>query len=70
MYIKKPRAISVFYCLEFSDIYIKYREEVSNSIKTQSKAIGSVALCAFALFIKFLYICCIIYQKTLKNALE
>ena len=64
MYIKKPRAISVFYCLEFSDIYIKYREERYRTLlKTQSKAIGSGALCAFALFVKFLYICCIFIKK-------
>jgi len=37
MYIKKPRAISVFYCLEYSDICIKYREEASNSIKKTIK---------------------------------
>ena len=38
MYIKKPRVISVFYCLEYSDIGIKYREEVSNSIKNTIKS--------------------------------
>ena len=67
MYIKKPREISVFYCLEF----VCFVQQVCRNInKTYlircQKANGSIVLWLLRLFVKPLCICCIFIKNIRK----